>query len=81
VDTPFINYQPWPAIPALVRAISFTPSPDTLEQFRNRQLTIRTEFDNDSIDASSYWAIFRSLDPSIVAVSKATIKRSSRFMG
>jgi len=69
----FIQFQPWSVVPPLVRSIAFAPSPDTLEQYRTKQLYIRTTFTNDSADASSKWAIFRSLDPDIAVVSHSGV--------
>lgn len=63
-------YQPWAGKTIrFVKSIGFTENPDTLEQYRTRQFQIRTVFDNDSMDAASKWAIFKSLTPDIVSVS------------
>ncbi|MBL8029220.1 MAG: T9SS type A sorting domain-containing protein [Fibrobacteres bacterium] len=72
-DTAYRKYTPWSPMPRFVKAIDFSASADTIEQYRTRQLYIKTTFDNDSIDASSKWAIFRSLDPSLAVVSYSGI--------
>lgn len=68
-DTACLPYMPWSPLPALVRSVDFSPSPDTIEQYRTVQLLVRAHFDNDSSDAGTKWAIFRSLDPHVVSVS------------
>ncbi|MBL8025867.1 MAG: hypothetical protein JNL74_05620 [Fibrobacteres bacterium] len=73
VDTGSLPYLPWSSVPPLVNKIDFSPSRDTLEQFKTAQLLIKTYFKNDSSDASSKWAIFRSLDPNIVSVSHSGV--------